>query len=256
MRVNYSKVFFAVMFAVLLTSIPVYANQTDDQIVSSANNSYVYKNYLKDDSVKINSNGGVVTLTGTVSEDSHKALAQKTVESLPGVKSVDNQLVVNGQQPAQNSDGWLSMKIKSALLFNRNVSGLKTQVFVTDGVVTLKGQADSQAQKDLTGEYAKDVEGVKGIDNEMTIADANTNKPDQDNQNRDNKIDDASITAQVKMAFMMHHSTSAFKTGVDTDNGVVTLTGNATSGAAKDMATKVANDVNGVKNVVNNMTIN
>jgi len=58
------------------------------------------------------------------------------------------------------------------------------------------------------------------------------------------------------MAFMMHHSTSAFKTGVDTDNGVVTLTGNAANGAAKDMATKVAKDIKGVKNVVNNMTIN
>jgi osmotically-inducible protein OsmY len=53
----------------------------------------------------------------------------------------------------------------------------------------------------------------------------------------------------------MHHSTSAFKTGVSTTNGVVTLSGNAVDGAAKDMATKVASDINGVKNVVNNMTI-
>ncbi len=255
MRINYSRVFVAVVFAVLFTSVSGRASQIDDQIVSSANNSYVYKTYLKDDSVKTVSDDGRVTLTGTVSEDSHKALAQKTVESLPGVKSVDNQLVVNGQQPAENSDGWISMKIKSALLFNRNVSAVKTQVFVTDGMVTLKGQADSQAQKDLTGEYAKDVEGVKSVDNEMTIADGNTNKPDQDNQNMGNKIDDASITAQVKMAFMMHHSTSAFKTGVETNKGVVTLTGNATSGAAKDMATKVAQDVNGVISVVNNMAI-
>ena len=69
------------------------------------------------------------------------------------------------------------------------------------------------------------------------------------------KIDDASITAQVRMAFLSHHSTSAFKTGVDTNNGVVTLSGKATSGAAKDMATKVANDVHGVTQVINNMTI-
>jgi len=255
MNLNYSKIFLAAMFTVLLTSGTVRASDGDDQIVSAANNSYVYKNYLKDDSIKTISDNGMVTLTGTVSEDSHKALAQKTVESLPGVKSVDNQLVVNGQQPAENSDGWVSMKIKSALLFNRNVSAVKTQVFVTDGMVTLKGQADSQAQKDLTGEYAKDIEGVKGVDNEMTIADANTNKPGQDDQNMGNKIDDASITAQVKMAFLMHHSTSAFKTGVDTNNGVVTLTGEASSGAAKDMATKVASDVNGVTNVVNNMII-
>lgn len=129
---------------------------------------------------------------------------------------------------------------------------MNTQVFVDDGVVTLKGEASSQAQKDLTAEHAKDVKGVKSVKNEMTIA----KKAVKEIQTLGEKIDDASITAQVKMAFLAHHSTSAFKTGVQTMEGVVTLTGVATSGAGKDMAGKVANDVNGVRNVINNMTIN
>ena len=252
MNVNYSKVFLAVMFAVLFTSVSVRASQTDDRIQSSAKDSYVFKTQLKDDSIDVNSNDGMVTLTGTVSDESHKSLAQETVADMPGVKSVDNQLVINGQQPAENSDGWIGMKVKWALFFSRNVSAVNTEVDVTDGVVTLKGRADSQAQKDLTGEYAKGIEGVKDVKNEMTIAPV-VNKPDQV---KDNKIDDASITAQVKIAFLMHHSTSAFKTGVTTTSGVVTLSGNAVNGAAKDMAAKVAGDINGVKNVVNNMTIN
>jgi len=251
MKGNKLSLVFAMMAAVMLSSSSVFASQTDDRIQSAAQDSYVYKTYLKDDSITTVSNDGTVTLTGTVSEESHKELAQKTVESLPGVKSVDNQLVINGDQPPQNSDGWLSMQIKAALLFNRNVSAVNTQVFVTDGVATLKGQADSQAQKDLAGEYAKDIDGIKDVDNQMTIA----TTPSTPDQNKDNKIDDASITAQVKMAFLTHHSTSAFKTGVETTNGVVTLTGDATSGAGKDMATKVANDVNGVTNVINNMNI-
>jgi len=195
-----------------------------------------------------------VTLTGTVENESHKGLAQETVTNLPGVKNVDNQLVIKGDQPAENSDGWIGMQVKSSLFFNRNVSAVNTEVDVTNGVVTLKGPADSQAQKDLTGEYAKDINGVKSVDNQMTIAEAGS-QPNQPTQPKDNKIDDASITAQVKMAFLTHHSTSAFKTGVSTTNGVVTLTGDATSGAAKDMAAKVAGDVNGVTSVVNNMTI-
>ena len=52
----------------------------------------MFKTYLKDDSIKTESKDGVVTLTGTVAEASHKSLAQDTVASLPGVKSVDNQL--------------------------------------------------------------------------------------------------------------------------------------------------------------------
>ena len=251
MNVNYLKVFVAVTAAVLLAGVSARASETDERIESSAQKSYVFKTYLKDDAVKAQSKDGVVTLMGTVKEGSHKSLAQETVASLPGVKSVDNQLKIKGDAPAENSDAWLSMQVKYSLLYNRNVSGLGTQVFVTDGVVTLKGQAESQAQKDLAGEYAKDIKGVKNVNNEMTIVKIE-NKSEQ---TMGEKIDDASITAQVKMALLSHHSTSAFKTGVETNNGIVTLSGNASSGAGKDMVTKVANDVHGVTSVINNMTI-
>jgi osmotically-inducible protein OsmY len=231
MKGIYLNVFFTIMSAMLLSNSSVQASETDDRIQASAKDSYVFRTELKDDSISTVANNGAVTLTGTVSEESHKSLAQETVASLPGVKTVDNQLTINGQQPAENSDGWIGMKVKSSLFFNRNVSAVNTEVDVANGVVTLKGQADSQAQKDLTGEYAKDIEGVKGVDNQMTIA-PTISKSDK---LVDNKIDDASITAQVRMAFLTHHSTSAFKTGVETTNGIVTLSGNATSGAGKEV---------------------
>ena len=41
------------------------------------------------------------------------------------------------------------------------------------------------------------------------------------------KIDDASITAQVKMTLLFHRSTSALNTKVETKHGVVTLSGRA-----------------------------
>ena len=73
----------------LVFSVPVQASKVDDQIISSAKNSYVFKNYLKNDDIKIQSKDGAVTLTGTVSEESHKTLARETVAGLPGVKTVD-----------------------------------------------------------------------------------------------------------------------------------------------------------------------
>ena len=41
--------------------------------------------------------------------------------------------------------------------------------------MTLHGEADSQAQKDLTTEYAKDVDGVKNVKNQMTIDERGSN---------------------------------------------------------------------------------
>ena len=240
-----------VVSTLLITSPPLRAAGTDSRIESSAAKSYVFKTYLKDDSIKTVSKDGVVTLTGTVAEASHKSLAENTVESLPGVKRVDNQLVVSGEQPAEHSDMWITTKVKTALLFHRHVSATGTTVYTKDGIVTLQGEASSQAQKELTTEYAKDIDNVKEVKNEMTIA----TTPAIASETTGDKIDDASITAQVKSSLLSHRSTSAIHTGVSTTDGVVTVTGIAKNDAEKSLVTKLATDINGVTSVVNNMTI-
>ena len=57
------------------------------------------------------------------------------------------------------------------------------------------------------------------------------------------------------MTLLYHRSTSALNTSVTTKKGVVTLGGKASNAAEKDLATKLVNDVNGVKSVKNLMTI-
>jgi osmotically-inducible protein OsmY len=239
-----------VVVALLMTSVAVRASEMDDRIASSAQKSYVFKTYLQGDDIKIQSMDGVVTLTGTVFEEYHKSLAQETVAGLPGVKSVDNRLEIKGAPPTANSDAWLRDKVKVTLLFHRSVSASTTEVDVKDGIVTLRGDAASQAQKELTTEYAKDVEGVKDVNNEMTVT-----KTLKKKRTVGEKIDDASITAQVKMTLLYHRSTSALNTKVETKRGVVTLYGKASNTAELDLATKLTNDVNGVKGVKNQMTI-
>ena len=110
----------------MLLGMSVRANETDDRIESSAKKSYVFKTYLKDDAIKTESKSGAVTLTGTVAEASHRSLAQDTVEGLPGVKSVDNQLIVKVESPPEHSDAWIGMKVRSALLFHRDVRVTRT----------------------------------------------------------------------------------------------------------------------------------
>jgi hyperosmotically inducible protein len=241
----------AIASTLLITSTPLRAASTDSRIESSAAKSYTFKTTLKDDSIKTESKDGVVTLTGTVTKASDKSLAEDTVASLPGVKSVDNQLVVSGKQPAEHSDAWITMKVKTALLFHRNVSAVGTSVYTDNGVVTLQGVASSQAEKELTTEYAKDIDIVKSVKNNMTIAAT----ADLTKDTTGDKIDDASITAEVKSSLLSHHSTSAMHTAVSTTDGVVTLTGVAKNDAEKSLVTKLATDINGVNSVINNMTV-
>ena len=236
----------------LVTSAPLLASSTDSRIESSAAKSYVFKTTLKDDSIKTESKDGIVTLTGTVADASHKSLAQDTVASLPGVISVDNQLLVNGEQPAEHSDAWISHESENrAPVPSQRKRHRYHRVYVKDGVVTLQGEASSMAQKELTTEYAKDIDNVKEVKNDMTIA----KTPATPDATIGDKIDDASITAQVKSSLLSHHSTSALHTTVSTTDGVVTLSGIAKNAAEKSLVTKLVTDINGVTSVINNMTI-
>jgi len=251
MKAMYSLAIMCAAAALLAFSTPVHASRMDSRIEESARQSYVFKTYLQDDDIKIKSKDGAVTLTGIVSENFHKSLAQETVADLPGVKGVDNRLEIKGAAPTANSDAWLRDKVKVALLFHRSVSARTTEVDVKDGIVTLRGEAASLSQKELTSEYARDVEGIKDVKNDMTVSRTHKKTP----RTVGEKIDDASISAQVKMTLLNHRATSVLNTRVKTKRGVVTVLGKAGSAAEKSLVTKLVADINGVSSVKNRMTI-
>ena len=68
-------------------------------------------------------------------------------------------------------------------------------------------------------------------------------------------IDDASTTAQVKFALQWKRPDTALHTTVLTEDGIVGLGGIARNEAEKVLFTKLATDINGVKKVINDMTI-
>lgn len=197
-------------------------------------------------------------------------MAQETVASLPGVKSVDNQLELKDKPGAGSGDAVVRTRVKLNLLSHRNLSDNQTDVQVKDGIVTLRGEATSQAQIDLTTEYIRDVDGVKDVKNDMTVSEAHSASGEKTMGEKAGDvgkkigdtagdvgewIDDASITALVKATLLYHRSTSAIRTKVETTEGVVNLSGTAKNPSEKDLATKFVQDVYGVKSVNNRMTI-
>lgn len=68
-------------------------------------------------------------------------------------------------------------------------------------------------------------------------------------------VDDAAITASVKIALAVERGVKATDINVDTDRGVVTLTGVVGSQAERQLAVKVSEDVNGVKDVVDRISV-
>lgn len=236
---------------ILISIAPVAlfgASAADRQIEETAKSSYTYRTVLADH-VKIKAKDGIVTLTGTVQDKDDKALAADTVENLPGVARVNNEIEVKSDYP-EYSDEWIALKIRGRLLVKANVSATQTKVDVQNGVVTLTGTAANAAQKELTESYAKDIDHVKAVRNEIVINDSSDNQ-----RSVGEVIDDASITTQVKYSLLSHRSTSGLATKVRVNDGVVVLTGEAASEAEKSLATKLAESVRGVKSVNNNMKV-
>ena len=68
-------------------------------------------------------------------------------------------------------------------------------------------------------------------------------------------IDDTTITTTVKAKLAAEKGSTLTRVGVDTNRGVVQLSGVVNSAADRTLAEKVARGVGGVKNVINNLQI-
>jgi osmotically-inducible protein OsmY len=68
-------------------------------------------------------------------------------------------------------------------------------------------------------------------------------------------MSDAATTASVKLSLAFQRGVHASEINVDTDRGVVTLNGEVASQAERQLAVKVAEDVSGVKEVVNRIHV-
>jgi hyperosmotically inducible periplasmic protein len=235
----------SVLLALVTAPVVMFGSSaTDRKIEEAAEASYNYRTVLEDH-VKVKAQDGIVTLTGTVQDKDDKALAVDTVENLPGVTSVRNEIVVQSTYP-EKSDGWMALKIRGRLLVKGNVSAATTKVEVKEGHAILSGTAANVAQKELTGIYAAEIEGVKTVTNDIIVTDKPT---------LGEKMDDASITSQVKFALLTHKSTSALQTKIVTADGIVLVTGEASNEAERSLVTKLAKDVRGVNSVSNKMTV-
>ena len=122
---------------------------------------------------------GVVTLKGQAKDADAKQLAGSLASNTDGVTEVNNLIslsardtqAIKEQSEAQAnsvreefSDGWITSKVKSSLIYSRNLDGLNIKVETKNGVVRLDGVVANYAEKELAVEIARNIRGVKGVD--------------------------------------------------------------------------------------------
>jgi len=193
---------------------------SDSEITTAVKSKLVADSKVSALDIHVETNNGVVTLTGTANTAAEKAEAIKVARHTSGVKRVVSKLTID-----KKSEGTLAKAEDKT-----EAAAKKT------GHATKSGaEKTGEAVKGTSGEIAKDTKSVAKKTGRV--------------------LSDAEITSSVKTKFMADKTVSAMAINVDTDHGVVTLTGDVKSDAEKQQALKIARDTHGVRSVVDKLTV-
>jgi hyperosmotically inducible periplasmic protein len=146
----------------------------------------------------------------------------------------------------------ITAKVKQRLASDERIRNVDIAVETNNGVVTLSGSAPSGDAKDAAEELARNVAEVQGIDNKITapsLLDSMTGKAEKAADRAGSEISDATITTKVKTELAADDQVKATDIKVETERGVVSLTGQVASADIRARALSIVRKINGVKSV-------
>ena len=116
--------------------------------------------------IDVEARDGIVTLSGSVDNLLVRDRAGELAETVRGVRSVVNQLMVN---PVKRPDEAIEKDAKIAIARDPATDLYQTDVRVMNGTVILTGKVESHAERELAGRVIKGVNGVKAVKNDVII---------------------------------------------------------------------------------------
>lgn len=233
---------------------------------------------------------GVVLLEGAVEEEKDKTEAVRIARETEGVTRVDDRLRLQraegrtdaareGDKPAAGAgagvdapDAWVTAKIQAKYFTDDDVKGRNINVDTNDGVVTLNGTVENEAQRRQAVTLARTTDGVRDVTDRLTIeASAERDRTAKatgaarsgmqgaerqaERATADIERPDAWVTTKVQAKYFLDADVKGHEINVDTRNGVVTLKGSVENAQQKQEAEQIARDTEGVKRVVNQLTV-
>jgi osmotically-inducible protein OsmY len=112
-----------------------------------------------------------VLLTGVVQDASWSQEAERLAKSVDGVKSVINNIETEGEEGlgSMSSDSWITTRVRSSLLFEKDLYSLNYTVETVNGTVYLTGVGQDETEINRVVEVARNVGGVKKVVNHVKV---------------------------------------------------------------------------------------
>ena len=143
-------------------------------------------------------------------------------------------------------DSLLTAKVKAALIDDPVTKAGQINVETYRGVVQLGGFVDNATEKTRATQVAGAVTGVKEVRNDLRVSSP---------QSTEQAVDDGAVTTAVKARLIEDSTTKAYHINVETQKGVVQLTGFVNSNEEKARAAELAGKVDGVVSDKNDLEI-
>lgn len=258
----------ALALAIAGTSVGVSAESISQDVTNARQETQIWTTYslspyLRANDLKVSVDNGTATLTGNVAEEVNKDLAKEIALGVKGITTVNNQIVVDAAylppKPGTErsfgdaiEDASITAAVKSKLVWSKSTDGMTTNVDTKFGRVTLRGSAQSAAERDLAGRLARNTQGVIAVDNQIKV---NALKPSVAESSKQmaneagTDISDSWITTKVKSTLLYTSNVAGSAIDVTTNKGVVSLSGKVNNGAEQALAIELAQNVRGVKSV-------
>jgi osmotically-inducible protein OsmY len=185
--------------------------------------------------VGVQVDGGVVTLTGTVTSWAKRVAAQEAARRVIGVLDVANDIEVKVPGGLARTDTEIAQAVRRTLEWDVFVPEQKITSTVTDGWVTLEGRVERWSQRDDAELAVRNLTGVKAVVNKITVAPAKSVTGD--------------VRKAIEQALERRAEREARQIGVDVRDGTVTLTGTVHSWAERQSVLAAARFTPGVLDV-------
>lgn len=114
---------------------------------------------------------GRVLLTGTVPSPEARVEAVRLAWQAASVREVLNEIQVHGDSGFSDytKDVAISQKMKSRLLFDKEIRNINYTVDVNDAIIYLMGVAQNEDELQRVIAYAREISGVKGVVNHVRL---------------------------------------------------------------------------------------